>query len=133
MDHHQLSADELKAQLEQLAEEKQMLHRALQDRRKAEKKDLAAELKQLITDRGHDVAEIADLIGGGQKKRRRSGGLSGNGSYTRYADPDNPDRIYVRGRLPSWLSQKMSANGFDPSSAEDRQQFKERHLVELAA
>lgn len=133
MDHRQLSADELKAQLDQLAEEKQMLNRALQDRRKAEKKELAAELKQLITNRGHDVAEIADLIAGGQKKRRRSGGLNGNGSYTRYADPDNPDHVYVRGRLPSWLSEKMSANGFDPSKADDRQQFKERYLVELAA
>lgn len=134
MEHHQLSAEELRAQIDQLAEEKERLHRALQDRRKAEKKDLAAELKQLILDRGYDVGEIAALISDGLKKRRRnSSGTSGNGRYTRYADPDNPDLVYVRGRLPSWLSEKMSANGFDPSSAEDRQQFKERYLVELAA
>jgi DNA-binding protein H-NS len=134
MDHLQASAEEIQAQLERLAEERERLSRALQDRRKAEKKDLAAELKQLIIERGHDVAEIAELIGDGQKKRRRaSSGASGRGSYTRYADPDNPDLVYVRGRLPSWLSEKMSANGFDPGSPEDRQQFKERYLVEIAA
>jgi len=40
---------------------------------------------------------------------------------------------YLRGRLPNWLVEKMSANGNDPSSAEQRAQFKEQHLVKVAA
>ncbi len=127
------SAEEIQAHLEKLRQDQATLEQALKDRRKEEKKALAAEIKVLIDERGHDVLEIADLMRGGQKKRRRPAANKDNSSYIHYADPDNPDRVYVRGRLPQWLTEKMAANGFDPKNAEHRQQFKEQHLTPLAA
>lgn len=126
------SAEEIQAHLEQLRQDQAALEQALKDRRKEEKKDLAAEIRDMILERGHDVAEIADLLSS-PKKRRRSTTHSTNSSYTHYADPDNPKNVYSRGRMPQWLIDKMAANGFDPSDAEQRQQFKEKHLKPLAA
>ncbi|MFP4076477.1 MAG: H-NS histone family protein [Halochromatium sp.] len=127
------SAEEIQAHLEQLRQDQAALEQALKDRRKEEKKELAAEIKNMIIERGHDVFEIAELLLGGQKKRRRTAANSASSGYTLYADPDNPERVYSRGRMPQWLIDKMAANGFDPSDAQQRQQFKEQHLTPLAA
>jgi len=133
-DIHHLSADELNAQLEALSAEREALKAALEYRHEAEKTELAAKIKGLISERGHNVEEIAELLQGrasGRKGRRQR--AAANDSYTRYADPDNPENTYSRGRMPAWLVEKMSANGFDPADAEHRAQFKEQHLVKLAA
>ena len=134
---HHLSAEELNAQLEALTQEREALHAALEHRREAEKLELASEIKAMISARGHDVEEITQLVAGrapGRKRRRqRAAANDANASYTRYADPDNPNNVYTRGRMPNWLIEKMSANGFDPSNAEHRAQFKDQHLVQLAA
>ncbi|WP_462319907.1 H-NS histone family protein [Halochromatium sp.] len=134
----QLSADALRAQLDALNAEREALKVALEQRREAEKLELAAEIKERINERGHDVEEIAQLVlsratGRKQRRRQRAAANDANASYTRYADPDNPDNVYIRGRMPNWLIEKMAANGFDPSNAEHRAQFKEQHLIELAA
>lgn len=134
---HQLSADELKAQLEALNQQRQTLSVALEQRADQERADLAAEIKTLISERGHDLEEITELVIGRSinRKRRRSASSANDAqaNYTRYADPDNPANTYTRGRMPAWLIDKMAANGFDPSDAEHRQQFKTEHLVQLAA
>ena len=136
-DMHHLSADELQAKIEAITAEREALKAALEQRHEAEKAELAAEIKALITERGHDVEEIAQLVLGrssGRKRRgKRAAANDSNASYTRYADPDNPENTYTRGRMPNWLIEKMAANGFDPADAEHRQQFKQQHLVELAA
>lgn len=132
-----LSADELKAQLEAITAEREALHVALQQRREAEKANLAAEIKTMISERGHALEEITELVIGrslnGKRRRSASSANDAQANYTRYADPDNPDNTYTRGRMPAWLIDKMAANGFDPSDAEHRQQFKSEHLVQLAA
>ncbi|NBC46909.1 MAG: H-NS histone family protein [Gammaproteobacteria bacterium] len=134
---HHLSADELQAKLEALSTEREALKVALEQRHEAEKVELADEIKALITERGHDIDEIAQKLQGrtsGRKRRRqRAAANEANANYTRYADPDNPSNIYIRGRMPNWLIEKMAANGYDPANAEHRQQFKTQHLVELAA
>lgn len=128
-----LSADELKAQLDALTAEREALHAALAQRHEAEKADLAAEVKALITERGHDAEEIAQLMLGRKQRRQRPARAAANASYQGYADPDNPGNIYTRGRMPSWLIAKMAANGFDPADAEQRAEFKAKHLLPLAA
>ena len=129
--YEQLSAQELKAHLENLSAEKEALARALEARREEEKRTLANEIRQMISERGYDVEEITLLVLG--RKRRRAAANEANASYARYADPDNPNNTYIRGRLPNWLVEKMSANGYDPTSAEHRAEFKEQHLVRVAA
>ncbi|NEX15443.1 MAG: H-NS histone family protein [Halochromatium sp.] len=133
----QLTADELKAELEALNQQRQTLSAALEQRAEQERIDLATEIKGLISERGYDLEEILELlIGRSLKSKRRRSSSSANGSsanYPRYADPDNPDNVYTRGRMPNWLIEKMAANGFDPADAEQRQQFKDQHLVQLAA
>jgi DNA-binding protein H-NS len=133
------SAEEIQAHLEKLRQDQTALEQALKDRRKEEQKALAAEIKALIDERGHDLLEVTDLLLGGQKrsgsqkKRRRAAANRDSGNYVRYVDPDNPENIYTRGRMPKWLTEKMAVNGFDPKNAEHRQQFKEQHLTPLAA
>ncbi|NBC46429.1 MAG: H-NS histone family protein [Gammaproteobacteria bacterium] len=127
--YEELSAAELKAELEEMAAKEQALKRALEARREQEKYELANEIKTMIKERGHDIEEVTDLVFG---RKRRSGASGGsNASYARYADPKNPNNTYLRGRLPNWLVEKMSANGYDPNSAEQRAQFKEEHLVRI--
>ena len=127
-----LSVDEIQRQLEQLAQNRADLEHALAQRRHQAKYDLAQEIKDLIQDKGYDVSEIVSLIGA---RRRRSSGVAkkGGGSrqYTRYADPDNPDNVYVRGVLPGWMKQKMQDQGYDPSSKQDREAFKANSLQVL--
>lgn len=73
-------------------------------------------------------------LGPARKRRRASSSANdANANYTRYADPDNPANTYTRGRMPTWLIEKMAANGFDPADADHRQHFKSEHLVQLAA
>ncbi|NBC46918.1 MAG: H-NS histone family protein [Gammaproteobacteria bacterium] len=129
--YEQLSADELKAHLENLDAEKQALARALEARQQQEKRELADQIKGMITERGYDAEEITGLVLG--RKRRNGKAADTSAGYARYADPDNPNNTYLRGRLPNWLVEKMSANGYDPRSAEHRAQFKEQHLVKIAA
>lgn len=129
--YEQLSAQELKAHLENLSAEKEALARALEERRDEEKRTLADEIRQQIAERGYDLEEITALVLG--RKRRRGSANEANASYARYADPDNPGNTYIRGRLPNWLVEKMSANGYDPTSAEHRAEFKEQHLIKVAA
>jgi DNA-binding protein H-NS len=128
-----LSADELKAQLDAITAEREALHAALAQRHEAEKAELAAEIKTLITDRGHEIEEIAQLVLGRKQRHQRRARAAVNASYQGYADPDNPGNIYTRGRMPGWLIDKMGANGFDPADAQQRAQFKSQHLVPLAA
>jgi DNA-binding protein H-NS len=128
--YEELSAEELKAELEELAAKEQALARALEARREEEKRELGNEIKAMIKERGHDIEEIVSLVFGRKSRSDKSG--ASNASYARYADPDNPNNTYLRGRLPNWLVKKMSANGYDPGSAEQRAQFKEEHLVKLA-
>lgn len=135
--NQQLTADELKAQLDALNQEREALKAALEHRREAEKVELAGEIKTLVNERGQDIEEIAELLvgrtRGRQRRRQRAAANDTNASYTRYADPDNPENVYTRGRMPNWLTEKMAANGFDPTNAEHRAQFKEQHLVQVAA
>ncbi|MEA1052246.1 H-NS histone family protein [Lamprobacter modestohalophilus] len=132
-----LSADELKAELAALNQQRSHLSAALQQRAEQERIDLAAEIKTLISERGHALEEITELVIGRSlnRKRRRSASSANDAqaNYTRYADPDNPANTYTRGRMPAWLIDKMAANGFDPADVEHRQQFKTEHLVQLAA
>ncbi|NEX15126.1 MAG: H-NS histone family protein [Halochromatium sp.] len=127
------SAEEIQAQLEQLRQSQAALERVLEERQQEEKKDFIGEIKQLITDRGHHPEDIAELLSGGKRKRRSSRTGKSNADYTPYVDPDNPENVYTRGRMPNWLIKKMAANGFDPTNAEHRAQFKDQHLVQRAA
>lgn len=127
----QLSANELQTHLEKVNQEKAALARALETRREEEKRALAAEVRAIIKERGHDLDEIVELVNG--RKGRGAKRSTVNAGYARYADPENPSNTYVRGRLPNWLIDKMSANGYDPASPEQRAEFKEQHLVRVAA
>ena len=43
-------------------------------------------------------------------------------------DPENPQRTYARGPLPSWLREKMQAAGYDPADKAQRDDFKATRL-----
>jgi hypothetical protein len=69
------------------------------------------------------------------KRWRRMGkasvGLRGVGNYIEafWPDPDDAGNVCVRGPLPVWLREKMTAAGFDPDRKDHRDVFKQRHLI----
>ena len=125
-----LSVDEIQQQLDELAQSQADLEAALEQRQQQAKYDLAQEIKDLVQDRGYDLSEIAALLG---TRRRRSGGgkKAGSRQYTKYVDPDNAENVYVRGVIPGWMKQKMTDQGYDPSSKQDRETFKANSLQVL--
>lgn len=129
MEYQNLSAEELQNEIEQTKQREAELQRALTQRRQAEKAELAQEIRQMIEERGHDVEEVVSHIL--PMRRRRGAGTkkSGTGSYTRYADPENPDNVYSRGVLPRWMKEKMAALGLDSGNKDDREAFKSNHLT----
>lgn len=132
MDYKSLSVDELQAQLQQIEQSKVDLEKALYQRWHEAKTELAHEIREMIESRGYDIDEILDLV---VPKRRRGASAAaavsakkGNRNYVRYVDPENPENIYVRGVLPKWMKEKMSAQGYDPSVKDDREAFKANYL-----
>lgn len=129
MEYKNLSVDELQAQLQQVEQNKVDLEKALYQRWHEAKAELAHEIREMIDSRGYDTEEILELV---SPKRKRAGAgagtKKGNRSYTRYVDPENPSNVYVRGVLPKWMKEKMTAQGYDPSVKDDREAFKANYL-----
>ena len=131
-----LSAEEIRRQLEEIEQNKTELERALTVRRQEEKHGVIQQIRDLITSNGYELDEIVPLII--TARRRRGAGVlaSARGSasgrdYTRYVDPENPENVYVRGVLPGWMKQKMQEQGYDPSLKADRESFKANYLQVL--
>ncbi len=128
MEYQNLSVEELQSQLQQVEQSRSDLEKALYQRWHEAKSELAQEIREMIDQRGYEVEEIAELI---LPRRRRAGAAKKGGSnrsYTRYVDPENSDNIYVRGVLPRWMKEKMTAQGYDPSVKADREAFKSSYL-----
>ena len=125
MEFENLSVDEIQQQLDQIEQNRADLEKALEQRRQQAKYDLVQHIKDLITENGYEVAEIAGLLG---SRKRRAASKSGSRQYTRYVDPENPDNVYVRGVIPGWMKLKMQEQGYDPTSKPDREAFKANYL-----
>lgn len=127
-----LSAEEIRRQLEEIEQNRTELERALTARRQEEKQGVVQQIRDLIASNGYEVDEIVPLIT--TPRRRRAGvpasarGAASGRDYTRYVDPENSENVYVRGVLPGWMKQKMLELGFDPSIKGHRESFKTNHL-----
>lgn len=119
-----LSLDEIRQQLKDLAQNRSDLERALVQRHQQAKHDLGQKIKDLIQDEGFDINEIVSLFGPRTKKRATGTRASGLRQYKKYVDPDNPENTYVRGVIPRWMRLKMQEQGYDSNSKEDRETFK---------
>ena len=126
--YSELSLDEIARRLDNLESDRAALETALENKRQQSKKDLAAEIKDLIISRGYDIAEIVDYI---NPKRRAAGRSKSSRSYIRYVDPANSENVYVRGVLPKWMKDQMKEKGFNPKQKSDREAFKEQYLNKL--
>jgi DNA-binding protein H-NS len=129
LEYKNLSVEELQAQLQQVEQSRVDLEKALYERWHEAKAELAQEIRQMIESRGYEVDDILDLVA--PKRRRASAAKKGNRNYVRYVDPENPENVYLRGVLPKWMKEKMSAQGYDPSVREDREAFKANYLQAL--
>lgn len=123
-----LSLDEIAQRLDNLENDRAALETALENKRQQSKKDLAAEIKDLIVSRGYDIAEIVDYL---TPKRRTTVRAKSSRSYIRYVDPANSDNVYVRGVLPKWMKDQMAEKGLNPKEKEDREAFKEQYLNKM--
>ncbi len=82
------------------------------------------ELKDLITERGYDVEEIARDLAPGSGRGRSTKGASRRSRY-KYVDPNNSENTYVSGPFANWMKLQMAEKGMNPDSKEDRERFKE--------
>jgi DNA-binding protein H-NS len=131
VEYTNLSVEEIRQQLAQIEQSKADLEVALERRRQEAKTQVAQQVRDLILDNGYEVNEILPLIA---VRRRRGAGAAkrvANTQYTRYADPQNPEHVYVRGVIPGWMKQRMQEQGYDPSSKQDREAFKANYLTML--
>jgi len=128
LDFKNLSVDELQEQLQQIEQSKVDLEKALYQRWNEAKTELAQEIREMIESRGYELDEILDLVGPKRRRGAATTAKKGNRSYTRYVDPENPANVYIRGVLPKWMKEKMTAQGYDPSVKDDREAFKANYL-----
>jgi DNA-binding protein H-NS len=125
MDFENLTLEEIEQQLQEIAQNRADLEKALEQRQQQAKYDLAQQIKDTIADHGFELSDITPLLA--VRKRRASTRSSGR-QYTRYVDPENPENVYSRGVIPGWMKQKMRDEGYDPASRADREAFKANSL-----
>jgi DNA-binding protein H-NS len=124
----QLSEEDIQQRLSDLASDQTALEKALERKRQENKKVLAEEIRQMILDRGYELDDVLPYLAA-----RKRGAKKGkpDRAYARYVDPSNPANVYVRGVLPKWMKEQMTAKGLDPKRKEDREAFKEKYLQKL--
>jgi DNA-binding protein H-NS len=125
VEYANLSVEEIQRQLVEAETKKTELKKLLEVRRQEGKDVVAQQVKDLIQRNGYELDEILSIVS--PKRRRGSAAprkLVSSRQYKRYVDPDDANNVYVRGVLPGWMKQKMKAQGFDPTSKEDREAFK---------
>ena len=115
---------ELRAKLESLEAEQKEVERVLAAKRDKRKAELIAEFKQRIKEEGFTIGEVTDTFLGRRGSRRSAG----ERSYPRYVDNANPEDVYVRGPLPGWMKERMSAVGLNPSDKGDRERYKQEYM-----
>ena len=123
-----LSVDQIQEQLAQVEADKKALELALKKQRSVELADLAKDIRDQIAERGYTVD---DVFGQLRKGRRKASTAGSSAEYHRYVDPDNPERGYTRGPLPTWLREKMEAEGYDTTDKEQREAFKSNCLKKV--
>lgn len=139
MDFDDLSAEQLRDKLAQTENELAALARALEERHEAQKGEIALQVRTLITDAGYDLDEILPLVPqkkAGRPRRRAATAPAApaapaapDPSFPGYVDPENPERVYVRGVLPGWMKALMTEKGYDPKDKASREAFKANVLV----
>lgn len=113
----------LQQQLKDLEAQKAQLEQVLQAKRGERKKELVAEFKARLAEEGFDFEEICGKIDG--RKGRRA---SSSRDYPTFVLKDDSGLTYVRGPIPQWMKDKMSALGLDPGSKQDRERFKADYM-----
>lgn len=131
MGFEDLSAEELRARLAQMEQERVLLDGVLEQRHQARKGDLVAEARNLILGAGYAIEEILPLVAPKARGRRRAARpASSEESSAVYTDPQDPASTYVRGRVPGWMKARMLEQGYDSSEKASREAFKAHYLVQ---
>lgn len=129
MEYTSLSVDEIRQQLAQIEQNKADLEVALERRRQEAKVQVAQQVRDLILNNGYELDEILPLVAVRKRRGQVAKKAAADNQYTRYADPQNPAHVYVRGVIPGWMKQRMQEQGYDPSSKQDREAFKANYLT----
>lgn len=124
-----LSAEQLREKLAQTEHELAALARALEERHEAKKGEMALQVRNLILGAGYDLDEILPLVVVKARRRARATAGASDSRFATYADPENPERVYVRGVLPGWMKALMTEKGYDPTDKASREAFKANVLV----
>jgi DNA-binding protein H-NS len=131
VEYTNLSVDEIRQQLAQIEQSKADLEIALERRRQEAKVEVAQQVRDLILHNGYEINEILPLISVRRRRGQAVKKAAASHQYARYADPQNPAHVYVRGVIPGWMKQRMQEQGYDPSSKQDREAFKANYLTAL--
>jgi DNA-binding protein H-NS len=131
MEYTNLSVDEIRQKLAQIEQNKVDLEAALERRRQEAKVEVAQQVRALILDNEYDVNEILSLAAVRKRRGQTAKKTVTEHQYTRYADPQNPNNVYVRGVIPGWMKQRMQEQGYDPGSKQDREAFKANYLTAI--
>lgn len=130
-----MSIIDLKAQLEEIEARKAALHAAIEQHKAEAKTGLIASIKDHIHQHGYTLEEIVSELSPAPAKRapRVAPGRSEKPAYPTYRLKSDARRTYVRGRIPDWLRDAISAAGMDPAKPDDRERFKVEYMEREAA
>lgn len=88
-------------------------------------------VESIIDQSGFSRAEVLGLseVLAPEKAKRDSKASPDGGKG--WALSSDQSKIYVRGRMPSWLSHEMRLVGMDPDKADERAAFRVAHMLPL--
>ena len=123
------------ANLAQVNAEKAQLEAALFAAKLAAKDTVVQGVRDLISANGFTEEEILPLLmpkAKGAKRGRKpkaEGAPTADSSYPTYLLKSDPSKTYIRGVLPAWMKEAMTAAGLDPTQGADRAKFKAEYMT----
>ena len=123
------------ASLAKINAEQVALKEALVAAKAAAKDSVVQGVRDLIASNGFTEDEILPLLmpkAKGAKRGRKpkaEGAPTADASYPTYILKSDPSKTYIRGVLPAWMKEAMTAAGLDPKQGADRAKFKADYMT----
>lgn len=128
-----MATEQLLQRIHALEAEALELRSQLAAEREKEQQEYVQEILDYCQESEWDVTDIAKLLlpkKSGSSRSRSPG--KPKPITTIWVDPKHSDRIYKGRGVPMWMREDMIERGMDPSSRDQRQQYRDNNLVEQA-
>lgn len=125
-----MTPEELAAQIAAAKSRLEAMQNAMAPKREELTAQLIEQLRSAIDASGLDAAVIAAAIAppAKEEKKRARKPREERKPAAVYALVSDPSKIYSRGKMPAWLTEAMTGNGYDPDDRASRDKFRVDHM-----